>query len=78
MNPAVLAFHASIVALWLLSVYWIYFNNGAKFIENHPGLIRRKRLGTVSNFTEKEIKLYFPIVLIGGIAGMVMMWFVSV
>ena len=40
MNPIVLIFHASLVILWILSVWWIYFRGGAEFIEKHPGLVQ--------------------------------------
>lgn len=70
MNPIVLLFHASIVAIWILSVRWIYFKDGAEFLERHPGLLR-------GNPTAKSIKIFFPFMLIGGIAGMVMMWVMS-
>lgn len=37
MNPAVLALHVSIIVLWIMSIRWIYFKDGAEFIERHPG-----------------------------------------
>jgi len=74
MNPVVLTFHASIIALWILSVYWIYFRNGAAFLERHPGLIRRRGFNGNSDVTAKQIKIFFPLMLLGGIAGMIMMW----
>ncbi len=78
MNPIVLVFHASIIVLWFLSIYWIYFNDGAKFIERHPGLIQKKGFSSTSNVTAKQVKLFFPLMLLGGGAGMVMMWIMNI
>ncbi len=78
MNPMVLVFHFSIIVLWILSVKWIYFNNGAEFIETHPGLLKKSSLSGHTNITAKQIKLFFPLMLLGGIIGMVMMWIIDV
>jgi len=74
MNPIVLLFHASIIVLWILSVYWIYFNGGAEFIEDHPGLFRKTVFFDSSNVTAKQVKLFFPFILLGCVAGMIMLW----
>ena len=74
MNPMVLIFHFSIIALWVISVRWIYFKNGAEFIETHPGLMQKSSLSGNTNVTAKQIKLFFPLILLGGIVGMIMMW----
>ena len=74
MNPMVLIFHFSIIVLWVLSVRWIYFKNGAEFIEKHPGLIQKSSFSGNTNVTAKQIKLFFPLMLLGGITGMIMMW----
>ena len=36
-NPWVLAFWGCVVVLWLLTIYWIFFKNGAKTLVEHPG-----------------------------------------
>jgi hypothetical protein len=77
MNPIVLLFHASIIVLWALAIRWIYFKNGAEFFEAHPGLIRKSSLNGTSNVTAQQVKLFFPVMLLGGIAGMIMMWIVD-
>ncbi len=74
LNPIVLIFHTSIIILWILSVRWIYFKNGAVFLESHPGIIEYRGLRGRSNITAKQIKMFFPLMLLGGIAAMVMMW----
>lgn len=76
MNPVVLIFHASIVVLWILSVRWVYFNKGAEFIEAHPGLFQNSFSGS-STITAKQVKLFLPLMILGGIAGMIMMWLID-
>ena len=76
MNPIVLAFHASIIIIWLLSIRWIYFKNGAEFLERHPGVIRKNGFGSQNGTTPaKQIKLFFALAIAGGIFGLTMMWF---
>ena len=74
MNLMVLFFHFSIVVLWVLSLWWVYFNKGAEFIEKHPGFIQVRSFGKRSNVTAKQIKLFYPLMLLGGVLGMIMMW----
>lgn len=74
LNPMVLTFHLSIIVLWVLGVRWIFFKGGAEFIENHPGLWRKSSFNGSTDVTAKQVKLFFPLMLAGGIAGMVMMW----
>ncbi|MDB5271862.1 MAG: hypothetical protein JWO58_229 [Chitinophagaceae bacterium] len=76
MNPMVLVFHATVILLWILSIRWIYFKDGAHFIEQHPGLFRKNTWsGSSDDITAKQIKLFFPLALLGGMLGMIMMWF---
>jgi len=74
LNPFVLLFHFSIIVFWLISIRWIFFKNGAEFLANHPELTRK---GNYSKFSygATEIKILFVVILIGGIAAMLMMWF---
>jgi hypothetical protein len=78
LNPIVLIFHASIIVLWLLSIRWIYFRNGAAFLERHPGFIEKHGFSGNSAVTAKEIKTFFPLMLLGGIVGMIMMWLIKI
>jgi len=78
MNPIVLIFHASLVILWLLSVWWIYFRGGAEFIERHPGLIQKKSFSGRKNVTAKEIKIFYPIMLLAGVIAMILMWVMDI
>lgn len=78
MNSIVLVFHISIIILWALSIRWVYFKQGAEFIEKHPGFIQVRGVGNRSKVTAKQIKLFYPLMLAGGIAGMVMMWITDI
>ncbi|MBN2717149.1 MAG: hypothetical protein JXX14_14955 [Deltaproteobacteria bacterium] len=74
MNPVVLVFHASLLVLWGLSVYWIYFRGGAEFIESHPGLFTKSGFLGATELTATDIKRWFPVMLLGGVVAVVMMW----
>ncbi len=74
MNPIVLTFHGSIIVLWVLSIWWIYFNKGAEFLANHPGAIQIQGPGIKKNLTAKQIKMFWPIFILGGVFGMYLMW----
>jgi hypothetical protein len=79
MNPMVLVFHFSIIIIWILLIRFIFLKNGAKFLENHPGLIRVNSFGNVNeNPSENTIKLITIVGIIGGIIAMSMMWFVTI
>jgi hypothetical protein len=77
LNPFVLAFHGSIVLIWILLVRFIYFKGGAEFLEKHPGLLRKNSFSGNPNVTAAQIKWFFPIALLGGIIGMAMMWSIN-
>ena len=67
-NPFVLAFHVSIIILWILTIWWIYFQDGAEFLVKHPG---------VFNYDFKSpalVKVFFGVTLACGIAAMISMW----
>ncbi len=68
-GPFVLAWYASVVLLWALSIYWLFFRGGAEALVAHPGLLR----SPVNS--PRAIKLYFLLALAGGVAGLLMMLF---
>ena len=79
MYPMVLLFHFSILVIWILLIRFIFFKNGAKFLENHPGIIRVNSFGNINdNPSENTIKLITIVGIIGGIIAMSMMWFVAI
>ena len=52
-NVYVLAFLASVVVIWILSVYWVFFKGGAEMPAEHPG--RPPRLsGRVRRISKKS------------------------
>lgn len=78
LNPLVLIFYISIIIIWALSVYWIYFKNGAEFIEKHPGLFVKRGFGdNLDKITAKQIKIIIGLGLLGGIIGMAMVWIID-
>ncbi len=74
MNPFVLAFHASIIILYIILIRWIYFKKGAEFIEEHPGFIQRSSIRGSTNVTAKQIKIFLPLMLLGGVIAIISMW----
>ena len=74
MNPMVLCFHASLILLLLLSIWWVYFRGGAEFIERHPGFFVRRGMGGRRDLTAKQVKQFLPLMLLGGMIALVMMW----
>ena len=67
LNPIVLVFHLAVIVLWVLSLKWIYFQNGAEFLEQHPGLLR-------PNQTARQIKIFFSLSILGAVIAMILMW----
>lgn len=78
MNPIVLVFHASLVILWILSIRWVYFKNGAEFIAKHPGLISKPSLSGNPNVTSKQVKLFLPLMILVGMGALIMMWIMDI
>jgi hypothetical protein len=78
LNPFVLAFHGYLVILFALTIYWVYFKGGANFLSRHPGFIHFQGFGGSREVTSPlSIKIFFALCLLGGIAGLVMMWFLN-
>jgi hypothetical protein len=75
LNPFVVAFHFCVVTYWILGIRWIYFKNGAEFFEVHPGLIQKSGFGRSKDIIAKEVKIFFPLMLLGGVIAEVIMWF---
>lgn len=75
LNPFVLAFHFSIILIWLLITRFIFFKNGAAFLENHPGVIQFRTMGqTKENLSQNTLKLIIVLMLAGGLIAMIAMW----
>lgn len=67
-NLFVFAFHMSILVLWALAIWWLYFNQGAEFLVKYPGVMN------MNMESVKFVKFYFAACMIGGVIGMIFMW----
>jgi len=67
-NPYVLAFHATLIILWALCIFWLYFSGGAEFLVRHRGVMN------VDIRSPLIIKLLFGLMLLGGVAAEIGMW----
>ena len=65
----VILFYASIVVLWIASIYWVFFKNGVEKLMRHPGILSPKIKSPI------VIKAYFILAILGGIAGLSVMIF---
>ncbi|MGC4041583.1 MAG: hypothetical protein QM710_12575 [Flavobacterium sp.] len=75
LNPFVLLFHFSIVVIWILIIRFIYFKDGAGFLENYPGLIKINAPGHYDEkLSKNNIKIFTALALTGGIIAMILMW----
>ena len=74
LNPVVLTFHVVLVLLWILNLWWIYAKKGAEFLEKHPGLIQISSFNGKRNVSAKQIKLLAPLMILGGLITMILMW----
>jgi hypothetical protein len=70
-NLFVAAFFASIVFLWLAGTHWLFARGGAEQLVRCPGLFNA-RLNSPG-----LIKIYWLMCLAGGIAGLIVMFFVD-
>ncbi|MCB1213884.1 MAG: hypothetical protein KDK66_00270 [Deltaproteobacteria bacterium] len=75
MNPAVLAFYASIGFILLLGAFWIYLGKGADFLAKHPGFIYFRALGERRYMdSPKTIKTFWLLVLLMVTIGFLWLW----
>ena len=76
LNPAVLAFHASIIVIWILSAYWIYFNDGAESLARNWAIFGSSQWDKNDRGTSPAmIKVMLALMITGGCAALSMMWF---
>lgn len=73
-NITVLAFYASIGIMWILGIWWVYFKNGAEFIEKHPGFLEGSRVGNRRHVTARQVKLFLPLVILATVIAFGFMW----
>ena len=67
-NTYVMFFHITVIVLWALSIYWIYFAGGAEFLVRHPGAMN------IDVKSPLVLKVFYGFMLLGGIAGEIAMW----
>jgi len=66
-GPYVIAFYVTVVALWILTAFWVFVRGGAEALIRHPGLL---------NLPSQEpwaVKALIVLMLAGGVAGLTMM-----
>ena len=76
-NPFVLAWWLSVLILYVLTVYWIFFNKGAEKLARNR-VISFYRFGEVSFISNPTIiKLLFLLCIAGGLVAGAVMWAVD-
>lgn len=68
-GPFVLAFYATVIALWIACFYWLFFRSGAEALITYPGLLN------LPGGKPWMVKAYFLLCLAGGIIGLLIMVF---
>lgn len=72
-NPIVILFFISIIILWIIGSYWMFFKGGAELLVKHPGLFTQPEKGN-EKFELMKIKLLWIAGIIGGIIGLIFMY----
>jgi len=71
-NPFVIAFFASVFAMWILGTYWLFARGGAEMLLRHPGMLN------VDLKSPTLVKLLWCLCLMSGIAGVIGMFVMDV
>ena len=69
-DPWVLAWFASIIVIYVLGTYWIYFRGGAEMLARHYGIFS----GAVSRTSPGVVKTYYLLMIVPGVVAMVAMF----
>lgn len=77
-NPIVLLFHVAVIVLWIVGSYWVFLNNGAEFLVKHPGFFNNGVPGNSNPLNKNTVKLFWTLIIVGGIVGEIMMWKTSI
>ncbi len=67
-NPFVISWYISVILLWVLGSYWIFFKNGAETIVKYPGAFNVEIKKPII------VKLIWIILLAFGIFGFIFIW----
>ncbi len=62
-GPVVATWYLMVIALWVISVHWLFFRHGAEALVAHPGLLN------VPSNRPGMVKIFFLLCLGGGIVG---------
>jgi hypothetical protein len=77
-NPFVLIWFGSVLALWIIGTYWLFFKEGAEMLARHPGMLEFSGgFKTLDMTNPASIKTLWLLILAGGIAGFASMWFME-
>lgn len=76
-NPMVYILHIYIIIVCVLGIKWIYFSNGAEFLESHPGLTRKTSMEGEKNMSAGEIRVIIPLILLTWIVVIIINWILS-
>jgi hypothetical protein len=71
-NPFVSAWFSLVISEWILGFWWLFFRHGAEFLVAHPGYLRYEVKSPVT------IKVFYCLMILGGIVGFTMMWTMNV
>jgi len=72
-GPWVLAWYASILAIYALLAHWIFLRDGAEQVARHPGLLQWGLMGTFET-SPWTVKGLVGLGIASGVAAMVMMF----
>jgi hypothetical protein len=67
-NPFVLAWHATLVALWIAGIVWLFFRDGAQFFVDHPGIVNPSPTRPI------QVQLWYLVCIAGGVMAEIAMW----
>ncbi len=78
-NPYVLAWFASIVLLWVLGTFWLFFRGGAETLVRYPGVLQAGGGLKSRNIASPVLfKVIWLLALTGGVIAMVTMWILDI
>lgn len=71
-NPFVLLFFTSVITIWIITLYWTFFRNGAEIITKFK-LLSFYVFGEKRTLTSSQVKLFLVLGIFGGIMGIIFM-----
>lgn len=77
LNPFVLLVHACILLIYFLLVKFVFFNNGAAFLEKHMPIFQHPR-GKGISASAIQIKIFTGVMIFFGLTVLTALWFVEI